>query len=68
MSSISATPSSAGGAPEPKVVVLHARYEKIEALKPDLILALSDSADITNDLSSAATPSPSPGSVAEILR
>lgn len=30
---------------------LHARYEKIEALKPDLILAFSDlQADITNDL------------------
>lgn len=30
---------------------LHARYEKIEALKPDLILAFSDlQAEITNDL------------------
>jgi iron complex transport system substrate-binding protein len=30
---------------------LHARYEKIEALQPDLILAFSDlQADITNDL------------------
>lgn len=37
---------------KPKVSsFLHARYEKIEALKPDLILAFSDlQADITNDL------------------
>ena len=37
---------------KPKVSsFLHARYEKIEALNPDLILAFSDlQADITNDL------------------
>ena len=37
---------------KPKVSsFLHARYEKIEALEPDLILAFSDlQADITNDL------------------
>ncbi len=37
---------------KPKVSsFLHARYEKIEALKPDLILAFSDlQAEITNDL------------------
>ena len=37
---------------KPKVSsFLHARYEKIEALRPDLILAFSDlQADITNDL------------------
>ena len=37
---------------KPKVSsFLHARYEKIEALQPDLILAFSDlQADITNDL------------------
>src|SRR5688572_3339157 len=37
---------------KPKVSsFLHARYEKIEALQPDLILAFSDlQAEITNDL------------------
>ena len=50
---------------------LHARYEKIEALKPDLILAFSDlQADITNDLVKRGYPvfTFNQRSVAEILQ
>ena len=50
---------------------LHARYEKIEALKPDLILAFSDlQADITTDLVKRGYPvfTFNQRSVAEILQ
>lgn len=50
---------------------LHARYEKIEALKPDLILAFSDlQADITNELVRRGYPvfTFNQRSVAEILQ
>ncbi|MEO8679366.1 MAG: cobalamin-binding protein [Vicinamibacterales bacterium] len=50
---------------------LHARYEKIEALQPDLILAFSDlQADITNDLVKRGYPvfTFNQRSVAEILQ
>lgn len=50
---------------------LHARYEKIEALKPDLILAFSDlQAEITNDLVKRGYPvfTFNQRSVAEILQ
>ena len=57
---------------KPKVSsFLHARYEKIEALKPDLILAFSDlQADITNDLVKRGYPvfTFNQRSVAEILQ
>lgn len=57
---------------KPKVSsFLHARYEKIEALKPDLILAFSDlQADITNDLVKKGYPvfTFNQRSVAEILQ
>jgi len=57
---------------KPKVSsFLHARYEKIEALKPDLILAFSDlQADITNDLVRRGYPvfTFNQRSVAEILQ
>ncbi|HEX6162646.1 MAG TPA: cobalamin-binding protein [Vicinamibacterales bacterium] len=57
---------------KPKVSsFLHARYEKIEALKPDLILAFSDlQADITNDLVKRGHPvfTFNQRSVAEILQ
>jgi len=57
---------------KPKVSsFLHARYEKIEALKPDLILAFSDlQADITNDLVKRGSPvfTFNQRSVAEILQ
>ena len=64
--------ASARGAQKPKVSsFLHARYEKIEALKPDLILAFSDlQADITNDLVKRGYPvfTFNQRSVAEILQ
>ena len=50
---------------------LHARYEKIEALRPDLILAFSDlQAEITNDLVKRGYPvfTFNQRSVAEILQ
>src|SRR5688500_2773025 len=50
---------------------LHARYEKIEALQPDLILAFSDlQAEITNDLVKRGYPvfTFNQRSVAEILQ
>src|SRR6187431_3652046 len=50
---------------------LHARYEKIEALQPDLILAFSDlQAEITNDLVKRSYPvfTFNQRSVAEILQ
>ena len=57
---------------KPKVSsFLHARYEKIEALEPDLILAFSDlQADITNDLVKRGYPvfTFNQRSVAEILQ
>jgi len=57
---------------KPKVSsFLHARYEKIEALKPDLILAFSDlQAEITNDLVRRGNPvfTFNQRSVAEILQ
>ncbi len=57
---------------KPKVSsFLHARYEKIEALKPDLILAFSDlQATITNDLVKRGYPvfTFNQRSVAEILQ
>ncbi len=57
---------------KPKVSsFLHARYEKIEALKPDLILAFSDlQAEITNDLVKKGYPvfTFNQRSVAEILQ
>ena len=57
---------------KPKVSsFLHARYEKIAALKPDLILAFSDlQADITNDLVKRGYPvfTFNQRSVAEILQ
>ena len=57
---------------KPKVSsFLHARYEKIEALKPDLILAFSDlQADITNDLVKRGYPvfTFNQRSIAEILQ
>ena len=57
---------------KPKVSsFLHARYEKIEALKPDLILAFSDlQADMTNDLVKKGYPvfTFNQRSVAEILQ
>jgi iron complex transport system substrate-binding protein len=57
---------------KPKVSsFLHARYEKIEALKPDLILAFSDlQAEITNDLVKRGYPvfTFNQRSVAEILQ
>ena len=57
---------------KPKVSsFLHARYEKIEALQPDLILAFSDlQADITNDLVKRGYPvfTFNQRSVAEILQ
>ena len=57
---------------KPKVSsFLHARYEKIEALKPDLILAFSDlQADITSDLVRRGYPvfTFNQRSVAEILQ
>ena len=57
---------------KPKVSsFLHARYEKIEALKPDLILAFSDlQADITSDLVKRGYPvfTFNQRSVAEILQ
>lgn len=57
---------------KPKVSsFLHARYEKIEALKPDLILAFSDlQADITTDLVKRGYPvfTFNQRSVAEILQ
>ena len=57
---------------KPKVSsFLHARYEKNEALKPDLILAFSDlQADITNDLVKRGYPvfTFNQRSVAEILQ
>ena len=57
---------------KPKVSsFLHARYEKIEALRPDLILAFSDlQADITNDLVKRGYPvfTFNQRSVAEILQ
>jgi iron complex transport system substrate-binding protein len=57
---------------KPKVSsFLHARYEKIEALKPDLVLAFSDlQADITNDLVKRGYPvfTFNQRSVAEILQ
>jgi len=57
---------------KPKVSsFLHARYEKIEALKPDLILAFSDlQAGITNDLVKRGYPvfTFNQRSVAEILQ
>ena len=57
---------------KPKVSsFLHARYEKIEALKPDLILAFSDlQAAITNDLITRGYPvfTFNQRSVAEILQ
>ena len=57
---------------KPKVSsFLHARYEKIEALKPDLILAFSDlQANITNDLVKRGYPvfTFNQRSVAEILQ
>ena len=57
---------------KPKVSsFLHARYEKIEALKPDLILAFSDlQADMTNDLVKRGYPvfTFNQRSVAEILQ
>ena len=57
---------------KPKVSsFLHARYEKIEALKPDLILAFSDlQADITNDLVKRGFPvfTFNQRSIAEILQ
>src|SRR5918993_5978392 len=57
---------------KPKVSsFLHARYEKIEALKPDLILAFSDlQADISNDLTRRGYPvfTFNQRSVAEILQ
>ena len=57
---------------KPKVSsFLHARYEKIAALKPDLVLAFSDlQADITNDLVRMGYPvfTFNQRSVAEILQ
>ena len=57
---------------KPKVSsFLHARYEKIEALKPDLILAFSDlQADITTDLVKRGYPvfTFNQRSIAEILQ
>jgi len=57
---------------KPKVSsFLHARYEKIDALQPDLILAFSDlQADITNDLVKRGYPvfTFNQRSVAEILQ
>ena len=57
---------------KPKVSsFLHARYEKIEALQPDLILAFSDlQADMTNDLVKRGYPvfTFNQRSVAEILQ
>ncbi len=57
---------------KPKVSsFLHARYERIDALKPDLILAFSDlQADITNDLVKRGYPvfTFNQRSVAEILQ
>ena len=57
---------------KPKVSsFLHARYEKIEALQPDLILAFSDlQAEITNDLVKRGYPvfTFNQRSVAEILQ
>jgi len=57
---------------KPKVSsFLHARYEKIDALEPDLILAFSDlQADITNDLVKRGYPvfTFNQRSVAEILQ
>lgn len=57
---------------KPKVSsFLHARYEKIEALRPDLILAFSDlQAEITNDLVKRGYPvfTFNQRSVAEILQ
>ena len=57
---------------KPKVSsFLHARYEKIEALNPDLILAFSDlQAEITNDLVKRGYPvfTFNQRSVAEILQ
>lgn len=57
---------------KPKVSsFLHARYEKIEALKPDLVLAFSDlQADITTDLVKRGYPvfTFNQRSVAEILQ
>ena len=57
---------------KPKVSsFLHARYDKIEALQPDLILAFSDlQADITNDLVKRGYPvfTFNQRSVAEILQ
>ena len=57
---------------KPKVSsFLHARYEKIEALKPDLILAFSDlQAEMTNDLVKKGYPvfTFNQRSVAEILQ
>ena len=57
---------------KPKVSsFLHARYEKIEALKPDLILAFSDlQAEITNDLVKRGYPvfTFNQRSIAEILQ
>ena len=57
---------------KPKVSsFLHARYEKIEALKPDLILAFSDlQANITNDLVKRGYPvfTFNQRSIAEILQ
>lgn len=57
---------------KPKVSsFLHARYEKIDALKPDLILAFSDlQAEITNDLIKRGYPvfTFNQRSVAEILQ
>ena len=57
---------------KPKVSsFLHARYEKIEALEPDLILAFSDlQADITNELVKRGYPvfTFNQRSVAEILQ
>ena len=57
---------------KPKVSsFLHARYDKIEALEPDLILAFSDlQADITNDLVKRGYPvfTFNQRSVAEILQ
>jgi iron complex transport system substrate-binding protein len=57
---------------KPKVSsYLHARYEKIEALEPDLILAFSDlQAEITNDLVKRGYPvfTFNQRSVAEILQ
>lgn len=57
---------------KPKVSsFLHARHEKIDALKPDLILAFSDlQADITNDLVKRGYPvfTFNQRSVAEILQ